>query len=191
MIGEMYKNKFAVLFIAMVLIVGLMLPACASKEAAPSAEEGGAVELSFEPLEYVNEDYGFSVKYPDEWVEKPEEEVRSIVFKAAYPAGVPGVSVSVGDADGLTWRESLIRGLEEDGSNVVVLYDDEVTLPDGTPATEGKVTFTTADGYDIVCLGVGVQKDSKWIKVLVWTVDEYLPYDPALFSEIAHTLQFK
>jgi hypothetical protein len=36
-----------------------------------------------------------------------------------------------------------------------------------------------------------MQKDGKWIVVAVTTVSLLAKYDEALFSEIAHTLQFK
>jgi hypothetical protein len=36
-----------------------------------------------------------------------------------------------------------------------------------------------------------VQKDGKWIIVAITTASLLAKYDEALFSEIAHTLQFK
>jgi hypothetical protein len=38
---------------------------------------------------------------------------------------------------------------------------------------------------------LGVKKGDKWIIVAITTVSLLAKYDEALFSEVAHTLQFK
>ena len=79
-----YENKYAVLLIAMLVILGLVLPACTCGEIVPPeepvAEEPAApAEVSFEAAEYKNVDYGFSVKYPADWAEQ-EATVETTVF---------------------------------------------------------------------------------------------------------------
>lgn len=146
--------------------------------------------LSFVPAVYVNSEYGFSVKYPNDWVERPELEDADTPFAAGIPAFVPDMTVTISPADGLSWSQSLTAGLEADGcTNVQVISQAETTLCGGAPATEGRVTYITQTGYEANSFWLGAQKGGNWIKIQVFTIDAFSPYDEALFSEIAHTLE--
>jgi len=184
----MYKKKFVVLFIGMMLILGLTLPACTCGEAAPPAEETAPGELSFAATEYTNAEYGFSIKYPDDWGVKETEE--GFLFHAdAGGVGVPLVIIAA--ADSATF-EAALNAVWGD-SDIEITSQSETTLADGTPATEA-ITKLKLDGHGGRAIILGAQKDGTWIIVTVATVTLGAlgaPYDEALFSEIAHTLQFK
>ena len=213
---KLYKSKFAVLFIAMVLALGLALPACTCGEVAPpaeepaaeepaaeepaaeepaaaepaaeepAAEEPAAGELSFEAAEYANADYGFSVKYPADW---PEQEVEAPTLFSATPGMVPVLMVSI--RDGATFADAFAASIEAaGGSGLNILSEKEVTLADGsTPAVE-IVADAKVSGFDAKTFGLGVKIDDGWLGITITTVDLMAPYDEALFSEIAYSLQF-
>ena len=161
-------------------------PAPPEEEAAPA--EG---EFSFEAAEYKNADYGFSVKYPKSWAEQPVSGETSTVFYAAAVAKVPAITVAVEDS--ATFADALTAALEAGGgSGINIDSETETTLADGTPATEAVLKYTP-EGSPIPadCFSLGVQKDDKWVIVTVITVSLLYSYDEALFSEIAHTLEFE
>jgi hypothetical protein len=181
--------KFAVPFMAVLLILGLTLPACTCQnttETTPPAQQAGGA-LSFEAAEYVSTDYGFSVKYPKDWKEQTSTEATTL-FLAAAAKRVPAISISVQDS--ATFAEALTATLMLAGSDVKIVTERPTTLADGTPASEAVVKWK-AQGLGADTFALGVQKDGKWIIVGVSTASLLAKYDETLFSEIAHTLQFK
>ena len=184
-------HKFVVPFIVILLILGLTLPACTCQKATenpptpPTQQAGGA--LTFEAAEYVNTDYGFSVKYPKDWVQQTSTEPSTLLLAAAAKR-VPAISISVQGSP--TFAEALTATLMLAGSDIKIVTERPTTLADGTPASEAVVNWKTQNlGANTFALGV--QKDGKWIVVAVTTVSLLAKYNEALFSEIAHTLQFK
>jgi hypothetical protein len=181
--------RFVVPFILVLLILGLTLPACTCQKATettpPAQPAGGA--LTFEAAEYVNTDYGFSVKYPKDWAQQTSTE-PSTLFLAAAAKRVPAVSISVQDS--ATFAEALTTTLMAEGSGINITTERATTLADGTPATEAVVKWK-AQGLSADTFALGVQKDGKWIIVAVTTASLLSKYDEVKFSEIAHTLQFK
>jgi uncharacterized membrane protein len=144
-------------------------------------------ELSFEAAEYVNAEYGFSIKYPAAWVKGQPSGTQ--VFTAAATARVPVITISVREA--ATFVDALEVGLEESGgSDIKIGTEKQTKLADGTEATIVKADWTVR-GYPGETFALGVQKGGKWIVATVTTVALLVPYNEAKFSEIAHTLQFK
>ena len=208
--GKLYKNKLAVLLIGMVLILGFVLPGCTSQEAAPPAQEVAppaqevappaqeaappARELSFGAAEYANADYGFSIKYPNDWIEKPGKvaEIQTTIFWAEAKETVPILAFDVLDAEeGVNFVDAATAMLAGGGSELIeFLSDSETTLTGGTPAFDGVVKFV-AEGFPCKALCVGVAKDNQWIFLTITTAYTFVPYDEALYSEIASTWQFK
>ncbi len=201
MIGKVYKNKFAVLFVAMVLVLGLTLPACTCGEQTveepttpprdlTAPEKPVAGEFSFEAAEYTNADYGFSLKYPKDWKET-EGGGPTNVFYAAAAARVPVLGVSIQDIEeDTTFGDVLTAVLEGGGaSEVEIVSETETTLADGTPASEATVKLK-AQGFGADCFALGAVRDNKSVIVTISTISLLAKYDEALFSEIAHTLQF-
>jgi hypothetical protein len=180
--------KFAVPFMAVLLVLGLTLPACTCQnttENPPTQQPGGA--LTFEAAEYVDTDYGFSVKYPKDWAQQTSTDPTTL-FLAAASKRVPAISISVQDS--ATFAEALTATLALAGSDIKIVTEMPATLADGTPATEAVVNWK-AQNLGATTFALGVQKDGKWIIVAVTTVSLLSKYNETLFSEIAHTLQFK
>jgi hypothetical protein len=184
-------HRFVMPFILVLLILGLTLPACTCQKTTenpptPPAQQGGGA-ITFEAAEYVNTEYGFSVKYPKDWAQQTSTE-PSTLFLAAAAKRVPAISISVQDS--ATFAEALTATLSLAGSNINITTERSATLADGTPATEAVVKWK-AQGLSADTFALGVQKDGKWIIVAVTTASLLAKYDEALFSEIVHTLQFK
>lgn len=195
MIGKVYKNKFGVLLIAMMLILGLTLSACTCGEVAPPEEPVAEEPVAEEPAAeewavYENADYGFSVKYPTKWVEQ-EATGETTVFYAVAPAQVPLLLVDV--AEGATFVEALTAALEGGGSSdVSIKSESETTLADGTPASQAILEFKNPVApVAIDAFSLGAMKNGKWVIVTVATVWLVEKMDETEFSAIAHTLQFK
>jgi hypothetical protein len=197
------KYKLAVLLITVLLVLGLTLSACTCQKLTeieePTTTPGEPAALSFEAAEYVNTDPAFSVKYPKEWLQQPREEPTT-VFYAAAEKKVPALRISV--LEGATFDEALTAVLSEVGSDIKIVTERETTLADGTPASEAVVKWETQGfGVDTFVLGVkksvkkgeqkGEQKDEKWVIVAITSMPLLAQYDEALFSEIAHTLEYK
>jgi len=208
------KYKFAVLLIAVLLVLGLTLPACTCQKPTetekppatpgqqaetekPPATPGQQAEtekppaLSFEAAEYVNTDYGFSVKYPKDWKETTAISGPGVLFVAQAPAQVPVLIVNV--AEGATLTDAVTAAVEgAGGSDVTIKSQSETTLADGTKATQGTGKYKHPMApMAIDAFVLGVKKDNKWIIVTVATVGLLAKFDEAKFSEIAHTLEFK
>lgn len=192
MINKMYK--LVTVLVAVALVLGLGLVACTSQKPAETEQPAGAeqLDLSYEAKTYTNSQYGFSIQYPDDWVERPEIATGTIIAAFGVPGFIPGVSLSVRDADApLTAVWIVTANTAEGNTNVEVTSDlKEVTLADGTPAIAYTSSFKSGQ-YDILSYATSVDKNGKRIRATVWTIDAFSPYDEALFSEIAGTLSVK
>ncbi len=153
--------------------------------------------LSFYAATYTNQTYGISFQYPIEWVERPEL-LDNPERVAAFGENdfVPNVIFEVIDSPGPETIDGIHAWLGARGyKDHKVLSDiNRETLADtpgdGTPAYTYKVSFVSAQGYDIVAYLLEADKEHRRFRMMVWTVDVFSPYDEALFSEIAHTLRF-
>jgi hypothetical protein len=206
----MSGRKLAMLFLSIVLILGLTLPACACppKAAPPPTPQIPSApppqppspppqppappapgKLSFEATEYTNAQYGFSVKYPKDWKDTPPT-APEIIYSAAASARVPVLTVALDK--GATFADALTSVLvATGGKDVKSVSEKDTSLADGTKASQLVVKWTIKEGYPADTLGLGVKKDDKWVIVAVTTVSMLAPYNETLFSEIAHTLEFK
>lgn len=181
-------HRFAISFVVLLLVLGLVFPAChkpAATDNTTTPPEPGA--LTFEAAEYSNSDYGFSVKYPKEWVEQESTDPTTLLLVAAAKK-VPAMSISVQES--ATFAEALTTTLSSAGSDINITSEQATTLADGTPATEAVVKWKV-QGLGADTYALGVQKKDKWIVVAVTTVSLLSKYNEALFSEIVHTLKFK
>jgi hypothetical protein len=186
-------HNFGVAFIVMLLVLGLTLPACTCQQPTETEEPSTPPEqqaegaLSFEAAEYVNTEYGFSVKYPKEWLQKPSEEPTT-VFYAAAEKRVPALSISV--LGGATFAEALTAALSPSGEDIKIVTERASTLANDKPASEAVVKWKV-QGFGADTFALGVQKGDKWVIVAITTVSLLAKYNEALFSEVAHTLQLK
>ncbi len=209
-------SKLVTILMAMLLVAGLALAACAapaepvtptppsppSTPVEPTPPPVGpeqpsappaAKELSYEAKTYTNSEYGFSVKYPKDWAEQPQLLNNIVVAAFGITSFVPGMSISVADADGpLTadWIVAQTNSLPDTSNGKVTSDITPTTLDDGTPASQYTLKYNY-QVYEITSFGVSADKDGKRFRAFVWTIDAFSPYDEAVFSEIAHTLSFE
>lgn len=185
-------EKLKVSKIIMVALVAFLLvfplAGCAKKP--PPAEKPVPAVLSFEATEYTNTEYGFSVKYPKEWVEQPITEPIPTIFYAAAPARVPIFIVSI--AEGAAFTDALNAAVSgADGTDATIKSESETKLADGTKAYQAVYKFKhPAAPMALDAYSLGAMKANKWVVVTVATVGLLVKFDEALFSEIGHTLQF-
>ena len=189
-------HKFTTVFLVILLVLGLALVACTSQKPAeteqPSAPAQEQPALSYKAKTYTNSQYGLSIQYPDTWEEYPAVVTGTVIASFSVPGFIPGVSISVRDADApLTADWVVAANTDEGNTNVEVTSPlTETTLFDGTPAVQYASSFKSGQ-YDILSFATSTDKDGKRIRATVWTIDAFSPYDEALFSEIAHTLSVK
>jgi hypothetical protein len=213
-------HKFVIVSMVMLMVLGLGLAACQApteiqappsqpeqpaappaqpeQPAAPPAQPEqpaappAAKQLSFEAKSYTNSQYGFSIQYPKDYVERPDVVVGTKIAAFSIPGFVPGVTVSVRDANApLTADWIVAANTTEGNTNIKVTSDITPTkLDDGTDAFQYTTSFDDS-GYSFLAFATSVDKGGKRIRATVWTIDAVTPYDEALFSEIAHTLSVK
>jgi hypothetical protein len=202
MLSKTYK--FVTVLMVMLLVLGLALVACKSKSAEtvtppaaqqatpPAATPPAAQQLTYTAKTYTNSEYGFSIQYPKDWVARPEIVNGTLIAAFGVPGFVPGVSLSVRDADApMTADWVVVANTAEGNTDVKVTSPPaETTLFDGTPAIQYTSSFMSGQ-YAIVSFATSTDKNGKRIRATVWTIDAFSPYDEALFSEIAHTLSVK
>ena len=201
--------KFVTILMVMLLVLGLTLAACKSQTPAetvtppaetvtppaeqPPATPPAAHQLTYTAKTYTNSQYGFSIQYPDNWVERPEIAVGTIVAAFGVPGFVPGVSASVRDADAPMTADWVVAADTAEGNTDVKVTSPltETTLDDGTPAVQYTQAYVSSGGYAIVAFAISTDKNGKRIRASVWTIDAFSPYDEALSSEVTHTLSVK
>ncbi len=148
--------------------------------------------FSFDAATYTNSVYGFYFLYPKDWVERPDM-VSNPERVAAFSVQdfVPGIVFEVSDKPGPETANGILAWLNARGysdSKLLTKINPDA-LASGTPAYTYKVSFTSATGYAMVAYVLDTYRENTRFRMMVYTVDEFSPYDDALFSEIAHTLQ--
>jgi len=202
----MLKARLTVyLLILMSLLFMLSLAGCASEtpvvEPEAPAEEAEAPEEevaepepvvpSFEYKEYVNSDYGFSVKHPAEWLDNDISEGSSIVYYVASEDRAPLMFVNVGEAASVEEAlEGAINAAE--GSKVKIDSQEAVRLVGGVDGTKiiFKFNHPAVPVIALDAMAMTAEKDGKWVTVTVATLGAIFKYDEAFFTEIVSTLSF-
>jgi hypothetical protein len=168
-------------------------PAVPATPAAPAAPPA-AGPTSYPAATYTNDTYGFSIQYPKDWVARPELVTNPEHLAAFGVSGfVPGVVLYAYDVDVPESADWIVASLVKVGNQSPKVTSDikEETLADGTKAYTYKAGYISATGYEIASYFLDADKDGKRIRVNVFTIDAFAPYDEKLFSEIAHTITFK
>jgi len=146
--------------------------------------------------EYVNDEYGFALQYPSDWVERPD--LKTLPEHLAYfsvPDFIPGVALIANDADAPVTKEWLVASYKKMGNGGTKVLSDlqEETLPDGSKAIGYKIGYISTTGYNIESYGLERDMDGgKRLRVVVFTVPDFGldEYDEVLFPQVAHTLRF-
>ena len=127
--------------ILLVLAGFFLVQACATAPKLPEAKPGL----------YVNEEYRFSVEYPESWIAQDLQPADLFRIANPNPVTLPvltgGVTDTAEDAtlDPKGFTEGAKRAIP--GTKRFKIYDQEdVTLNDGTPAKAFTYTWTWADG---------------------------------------------
>jgi len=167
-------------------------PPTASPTITPPTAPPAAVKTSYPAATYTNDNYGFSIQYPNDWVEQPLLVNETVAAAFGVAGFIPGMSISVADADGpLTadWIVAETNSLPDTSGGTVTSDITPTTLDDGTPAFQYTLKYDYQT-HEIQAFGVSTDRNGKRIRAWVWTINAFAIYDETLFSEIAHTLTF-
>lgn len=137
-------------------------PAPPEQPAQPPAE---TKQLSFTAKTYTNSQYGFSFQYPDTWVDRPELLQKTIIAEFGVAGFVPGVGLSVRDADTPLTADWIVAADTDEGNTNVKVTSaiTPTTLDDGTPAFQYTGAFTSG-GYEVVSFATSFDKNGKRIR---------------------------
>ncbi len=172
--------------ILLVLISFVLLQACATAPKLPEPKPGL----------YVNEEYRFSVEYPEDWIAdtlQSEQEVLRVHHPNQWKIPVLIVTVADLDDDAEMTSKGFIEGAKASNPGAKrfkVLSEEMITLNDGTPALALTWKWSWTDGVTKLQTGsVLAYKDKKAFSTSVTTV---LGGDttPEVLLSIAKTLKF-
>jgi steroid delta-isomerase-like uncharacterized protein len=181
------------LFMKQIGLTPALSPTPAPAPAPTPAPVSGAA-TSFPSATYTNDQYGFSIQYPKDWVARPDLMTSPYMLAMfGVPSFVPVLGIGAFDADAPVTKDWIIETMEKVGyTNPKITSDiEEEALAGGIKAYTFKAESIAPNGYGVVAYYLQAEKDGKCIRVGVVTVDTFVPYDEKLFSEIAHTLTFK
>jgi hypothetical protein len=167
-------------------------PAPAPAPTTPSA--CAPAEVSYPSATYTNDTYGFSVLYPKDWVERPELVTTPYHLAAFGVSGfVPGIVLYAYDADAPETADWIVNSFVLTGNQDPKVKSDitEETLCDGSKAYTYQAYYISSTGYEITSYILDVDRDGKRIRVNVFTIDAFDPYNETLYSEIAHSIRFQ
>jgi len=164
-------------------ICALPAAACAQQSA---GENGG---LSFNPVTYRNDQYGFSLKYPDNYKEDKSKEKDTMIFNAVGPlAGgrIPVLTINIFDKDRA--QEQAIELIQAgSGSDIKITPLKEITLEDGK--TSGRISMTAwyhnDARFDMRGLSLGVVRGNSQITVTLTSI--FAMYNEDKYIEILNT----
>ncbi|MGB8707514.1 MAG: hypothetical protein WCD72_06150 [Dehalococcoidia bacterium] len=169
-------------------------PPAATPPATPPAAAPAAGPTSYPAATYTNDTYGFSIQYPKDWVARPEIMTTPEYLAVFGVSGfVPGIAILAYDADAPESADWIVATFKKSGNVDPKVKSDikEETLAGGTKAYTYQAAYISATGYDIISYCLDADKDGKRIRINIFTIDAFAPYDAKLASEIAHTLTFK
>jgi len=155
----------------------------AEEEEEPPAEEDGLAT-------YTNEEYGFSIKYPEDWIADVAE--GTTIWAHKHAVGVPSSSISVTPTDHENYQANyteivapLLEGLG--AYDVVITSETAGQLTDGTATIELVIDWGYY-GYELTSFAIAVKMaDDSWLAFWVNGCDALGgPYDEAAFKAIVY-----
>jgi hypothetical protein len=137
-VWPMVRRNLLIWLVITAMTLTIAITACAPKAETPSGGESS--QLFFKPLTYTNEELGFSIKYPDTYMEIKPRETGDIFFYAAGPLGNHQIPVLfIRKLDAQETDQQKIENVKSvpGSSDVSVTYVSDITLADGK--TTGKI----------------------------------------------------
>jgi hypothetical protein len=157
------------------------------------APDGGSKELSFNPLTYTNDQYGFSLQYPDNFKEDKSKEKDTMVFNAVGPlvgGRIPVLTVNIFDS-GRAQEQAIDLIKAGSGSDIKITPLKEIILQDGK--TSGKISTTSwyhnDAKFDMRGLSLGVVRGDYQITVTMTSI--FAMYNEDKYMEILNTFTLK
>jgi CubicO group peptidase (beta-lactamase class C family) len=122
--------------------------------------------------EYVNEEYGFSVRYDAKRIILDDRRMPGVIFRKKAVQGLPIFNVVVGDIPaGMALKDTgkLLLDIYRKSPNVEnpeIRRQELITLSDGTPANYGEIAWRY-QSLNMLTVAVGAYKGDKIIGVSV------------------------
>ena len=188
----MKKLSHRQIFVCAALLSIIVLAACATApQEQPKADTSGMT-----PGLYKNEEYRFTLNYPENWkIQKTQLATEVLRVANPNPYLIPVLVATVDDTgetdtlDPKAFTDSAMKN-SPGSKRYKVLEQEDLTLNDGTPAKAFTYQWTFSDGVTKLITGALVTiKDGKYFSSTVTTV---LGGDtkPAQLLEIAKSWKF-
>jgi CubicO group peptidase (beta-lactamase class C family) len=143
--------------------------------------------------EYVNEEYGFSVRYDAQRIVLDDKREPGVIFRKKAVQGIPIFNVVVGDIpEGMALKDTgnLLLDIYRKNPDVEspeIRSQELIILSDGTPANYGEITWRYRS-FAMLTVAVGAYKGDKIIGVSV-VGTENMP--EGYLAGMAKSLKFK
>jgi para-nitrobenzyl esterase len=129
---------------------------------------------------YTNSDYGFSLRYPDNWTAKTGDLGPSVVWRVGSGTYcIPSVRIIVRDqSEGANLQAVFTTHLTTDGSKTIDTFTSSEVTINGTQFTQAEVGYTGTSGkYESRI--IGLVKNGKWLIIEVYTIPSIFPFASA------------
>jgi len=183
----MMKQLVLQIFLITAVICSVLAASCTQSPV------GESDELSFNPLTYTNDQYAFSLQYPDNFKEDKAKEKDTMVFNAVGPlvgGRIPVLTVNIFDR-GRAQEQAIDLIKAGSGSDIKITPLKEITLQDGK--TIGKISTTSwyhnDAKFDMRGLSLGVVRGDYQITVTLTSI--FAMYNEDKYMEILNTLTLK
>jgi len=133
----------------------------------PAKEESWPSLTASIPGLYVNGWPGFTLTYPENWIEVTPEvgEVFHVVAPGAMPLPVLVISVFSSPLPLDQSIKMVLSTFQRIGNDVKVLYERPSQLRNGMPAYEGQIEWVHNSGLKLNTLLLATKKDDVWVLV--------------------------
>jgi len=183
----MFKRFVLHLALVTIVIYTALAAGCAQ------APAGDSEELSFSPLTYTNDQYGFSLRYPDNFKEDKTKETGTMIFNAVGPlvgGRIPVLTINIFDS-GRAQEQAIELIKAGSGSDIKITPLKEIILKDGK--TTGKISATSwyhnDAKFDMRGLSLGVVRGDYQITVTLTSI--FAMYNEDKYMEILNTFTLK
>jgi len=161
-----------------------------------TGQESKAVKNGSGLRTFRNEAPGFSIQYPENWIQlEVAPRMGNAVFYASQEPG-RDLTIRVDDqrdptqstGDSLkTVTANLASMVRVLGTDINILSDQQTKLKDGTPAAEGLLEFRRAGMHKVKLLTLITTCEDKWITVVIGVIPDFYKEE---FRDILYSLKF-